>query len=128
MTMDSIPLTIAGNLGADPELTFTPSGAPVAKLLVAVNNRYQDARGTWIDGTTSWYTVIAWRGMGENATESLHSGDRVIVHGRHQQRSYETDNGEKRYVWELIADEIGTSLAFATATPVKTNRPSETSS
>ncbi len=120
--MNETPITMAGNLADDPELRFTPSGRAVAKARVAVNSRYQDQNGQWVDGPTSWHTVIAWGALGENLAESVRKGDRVVVHGRLEQRPYETQDGEKRAAWEITADEIGVSLRHATAKPQKVQR------
>ncbi|HEX3828201.1 MAG TPA: single-stranded DNA-binding protein [Sporichthyaceae bacterium] len=111
--MNSTMLTIAGNLGDDPELRHTPNGKANVRMRVAVTERRRDDGGEWVDGDTSWYTVIAWDTLAENATQTLSKGARVIVHGRLAERSYETKDGEKRSEWELTADEIGQSLRAA---------------
>ena len=115
-------VTIVGNLTDDPELRYTPNGAAVAKFRVAVNRRYKDQAGEWKDGDTSYFTVNAWRSLGENVAESLTRGANVIVVGRLQQRSWETQDGEKRTVIEIEADEIGPSLRWATAKVEKQGR------
>lgn len=125
--MNTTTVTIAGNTADAPELRFTDSGRPVAKLRVAVNSRYQDNAGQWVDGPTSWHTVVAWGPLAENLAESVDKGDRVVVHGRLEQRPYETEDGEKRHAWEITADEIGVSLRHATARPTKTQRTSQDS-
>jgi single-strand DNA-binding protein len=119
--MNSIQITIAGHTSDAPEVRFTPNGRANARMRVAVNSRYQDTTGTWVDGATSWYTVLAWGQLAENVAESIGKGDRIMVHGRFEQRDYETEAGEKRSVWELTADEIGISLRLATAQPTKTS-------
>lgn len=116
--MNTTPITIAGHTADAPELRFTPSGRAHARVRVAVTSRHQDTNGTWVDGTTSWYNVNVWGAMAENLAESIGKGDRVVVHGRQEQRQYETETGEKRTTWEITADEIGPSLRHAT-----TNRP-----
>jgi single-strand DNA-binding protein len=110
--------TIVGNLTDTPELRFTPSGAPVASFSVAVTPRVKDGDG-WRDGETSFFRCTAWRTLAENLAE-LAKGTRVIVHGRLQQRSWETDAGEKRSVVEVQAEEVGPSLRWATATVERT--------
>ncbi|MFL5797218.1 MAG: single-stranded DNA-binding protein [Actinomycetota bacterium] len=115
-------VTIVGNLTDDPELRYTPNGAAVAKFRVAVNRRYKDQSGEWKDGDTSYFTVNAWRSLGENVAESLTRGANVIVVGRLQQRSWETQDGEKRTVIEIEADEVGPSLRWATAKVEKQSR------
>lgn len=113
--MSDSTVTIAGNLTQDPELRYTPNGAAVVKLNVAVNRRYKDESGQWQDGEASFFKVNAWRGLAENCAESLQKGARVIVTGRLQQRSWETSEGDKRYAIEIEADEVGPSLRWATA-------------
>jgi len=115
-------VTIVGNLTDDPELRYTPNGAAVAKFRVAVNRRYKDQSGEWKDGDTSYFTVNAWRTLAENVAESLTRGANVIVVGRLQQRSWETQEGDKRTVIEIEADEVGPSLRWATAKVEKQGR------
>lgn len=119
-------LTIVGNLTADPELRFTPSGAAVASFTVASTPRTFD-RNTqqWKDGEVLFMRCTCWRQAGENVAESLTRGARVIVAGRLKQRSYETREGEKRTVVEMDVDEIGPSLRYATATVRKAARSGE---
>ena len=113
-------VTITGSLTRDPELRFTQGGRGVATLGVAVNYRYQ-RNNEWVE-EVSFFNVTAWGSLGENASASLTKGTRVIVTGRIQQRSYETQQGEKRSVVEIIADEIGPSLRWATAQVERTQR------
>jgi single-strand DNA-binding protein len=87
----------------------------VVKFRVAVNRRYKDEMGNWKDGDTSYFTVNAWRSLAENVAESLTRGTRVVVAGRLQMRSWETQEGDKRTVVEIEADEVGPSLRWATA-------------
>ena len=109
-------LTLVGNLTADPELRFTPSGNPVASFTVASTPRTFDRQaGEWKDGETLFMPCQAWRQMAENVAESLTKGTRVIVQGRLVQRSYTTREGENRTVVEMQVDEIGPSLRYAKA-------------
>jgi single-strand DNA-binding protein len=108
-------VTIVGNLTDDPELRYTPNGAAVVNFSVAVTPRMRDEGGGWKDGDTSFFRCNAWRNLAENVAESLTRGSRVIVTGRLRQRSWETQDGEKRSVVEIEADEIGPSLRWATA-------------
>ncbi len=115
-------ITVVGNLTADPELRFTPSGAAVANFTVASTPRTFDRQSNeWKDGEALFMRCNIWRDAAENVTESLTKGSRVIVSGRLRQRSFETREGEKRTVVELEVDEIGPSLRYATA---KVNRAS----
>ena len=121
--LTNVTTTIAGNLVEDPELRFTPNGAAVVKFRVASTPRYLDkASGEWKDGEATFLTVNQWRGPAENAAESIKKGDRVVVIGHLQQRSYETKEGEKRTVFEIQADEVAVSLNHATAQISKTSR------
>ncbi len=104
-------VTLVGNLTRDPELRYTTGGRGVASFGLAVNRRYQ-VNGEWQE-QVSFFNVVAWADLGENAAASLHKGNRVIVAGRLEQRSYETRDGEKRNVTEVIADELGPSLRWA---------------
>src|SRR5881409_4071447 len=103
-------ITVVGNLTADPELRFTPSGAAVANFTVASTPRTFDKNtNEWKDGEALFLRCSVWRQAAENVAESLTRGARVIVTGRLKQRSYETREGEKRTVVELEVDEIGPS-------------------
>ena len=116
-------ITIIGNLTADPELRFTPSGAAVANFTVASTPRMFDRQSNeWKDGETLFMRCSIWRDAAENVAESLQRGMRVIASGRLKSRSYETKEGEKRTVVEMDVDEIGPSLRSATAKVNKTQR------
>jgi single-strand DNA-binding protein len=116
-------ITIIGNLTADPELKFTSSGVAVAKFTVASTPRFMDkASGEWKDGEALFLSCTGWRQLAENTAESLQRGARVVVVGRLRQRSYETNQGEKRTVYELEVDEVGPSLRYATAKVQKMQR------
>ena len=122
MAGDTI-LTVVGNLTADPELRFTPSGAAVAKFRVASTPRFLDRQtNEWKDGEPLFLSCTVWRQAAEHVAESLQRGARVIVSGRLKQRSYETREGEKRTVIEMEAEEIGPSLKYATAKVNRTTR------
>ena len=116
-------ITVVGNLTADPELRFTPSGAAVASFTVASTPRTFDKNsGEWKDGEALFLRCSIWRQAAENVAESLTRGARVIVSGRLKQRSFETREGEKRTVIELDVDEVGPSLKYATAKVNKVSR------
>jgi single-strand DNA-binding protein len=117
------PITVVGNLTADPELRFTPSGAAVANFTVASTPRTFDKQtNEWKDGEALFLNCSVWRQAAENAAESLQRGMRVVVQGRLKARSYETREGEKRTVFEIDVDEVGPSLKYATAKVTKTSR------
>jgi single-strand DNA-binding protein len=122
MAAGDTPITVVGNLVADPELRFTPSGQPVATFRVASTPRIRDAAsGDWKDGDSLFLSCNVWRQAAENVAESLQRGMRVIVTGRLRQRNYETKEGEKRTVYEVEVDDVGPSLRNASA---KVNRAS----
>lgn len=114
-------ITLVGNLTADPELRFTPSGAAVANFTVASTPRMFDRQTSeWKDGDTMFVNCSVWRQYAENVTESLQKGSRVIVQGRLKSRSYETREGEKRTVFEVDVEEVGPALRYATAKVTRT--------
>lgn len=116
-------ITVVGNLTADPELRFTPSGAAVANFTVASTPRYFDRQaGEWKDGEALFLRCNIWRQAAENVAETLTRGMRVIVQGRLRQRSFETKEGEKRTVVELEVDDVGPALRYATAKVNKVSR------
>ena len=123
-------ITIVGNVTREPELRFTSSGRSQLTLGIAVNRRYPDRsrQGEWIE-ETSFFNVVCWADLAENVSASVQKGSRIIVSGRLRQRSWETDNNEKRSVVEVIAEEVGPSLRWATAQISRTERrgPGETS-
>ncbi|SDP10578.1 single-strand binding protein [Nakamurella panacisegetis] len=111
------PITLIGNLTADPELRFTASGAAVVNFTVASTPRtFDKASNEWKDGAPLFLRCNLWRQPAENVAESLTRGSRVIVVGRLVQRSFETKDGEKRTVFEVEVEEIGPSLRYSTAT------------
>lgn len=116
MALGDTPITVSGNLVADPELRFTASGQPVASFRVASTPRTRDqATGEWKDGESLFLSCSVWRQQAENVAESLQRGMRVIVTGRLRQRSYETKEGEKRTVYEIDVEDVGPSLRTASA-------------
>lgn len=127
MTLNQIPFTAAGNLTRDPELRHTPSGKPVATVRLAITPRqYSADQGGYVDGATTFVDGQIWDGPAVNAAESLHKGDRVLVVGRWVTRLYTPTQGpnagtEQRRL-EVAIDEIGPSLAFATATVTRNPR------
>jgi single-strand DNA-binding protein len=113
-------VTLVGNLTRDPELRFTNGGRAVASFGLAVNRRYQ-VNGEWQE-QTSYFNIVAWSQLGENAAQTLTKGSRAIVTGRLEQRQYENRDGEQRNIVEIVADEIGPSLRWATAQIERTAR------
>ncbi len=116
-------ITVVGNLTADPELRFTPSGSAVANFTIASTPRTFDRQSNeWKDGETLFLRASIWRDAAENVAETLTKGTRVIAQGRLRTRSYETKEGEKRTSMELDVDEIGPSLRYASASVKRTQR------
>jgi single-strand DNA-binding protein len=116
-------ITVVGNLVADPELRYTPTGQAVATFRVASTPRFMDRQtNEWKDGDSLFLSCNVWRQAAENVAESLQRGMRVIVQGRLRQRSYETKEGEKRTVYEVEVDEVGPSLRNASAKVTKSQR------
>ena len=120
-------VTLVGNLTADPELRFTPSGLQVANLRLAVTPRTRQQDGSWSDGETTFHTVNVWRDQAEHAAETLGKGARVIVVGRPKERSWTDQDGTTHQVTEVDAEELGPSLRWATATLTRVNGRGRTS-
>lgn len=115
-------ITVTGNLTSDPTLRFLSSGAAVASFTIAASDRVKDKdTGEYKDGPTTFFRASVWRGMAENAAESLRKGQRVIASGRMKTREYDKD-GETRLSVELDVDEIGPSLRYATASVQKAEK------
>lgn len=115
-------ITITGNLVDNPELRYTPSGDAVSNFRVASTPRVWSREDEqWSDGETLFLTCNVWRTYAENVAESLSRGNRVIVHGRLKQRSYENSEGEKRTVYEIDVEDVGPALRFNTATLTPAN-------
>ncbi|MGH9019736.1 MAG: single-stranded DNA-binding protein [Acidimicrobiales bacterium] len=116
-------ITIVGNITRDPELKFLNSGQAAVRFSVAVNRRWQNRQTQEWEERVSYFEVTGYGAMAENAANSLTKGSRVVVNGRLEQRSWETEQGDKRSIVEINADEIAPSLRFATAVVTKTPRP-----
>jgi single-strand DNA-binding protein len=120
--MPDSTVTIIGNLTRDPEIRYTTGGAAKASFGVAVSRRWQNRQSQEWEEQTSFFNVVAWRQLAENASATLQKGSRVVVSGRLEQRSWETEQGEKRSIVEVVADDIAVSLRFATAEIHKVER------
>jgi single-strand DNA-binding protein len=114
-------VTIVGNATREPELRFTASGQAVATFGVAVNRRWQNRNNEW-EESTSFFDVTCWAQLAENVAESIPKGGRVVVTGRLDQRSWETQEGDKRSKVEIVADDVAPSLRWATAQITKNER------
>jgi len=115
-------VTLVGNVTRDPELRFTPSGQAIASFGLAVNRRWQNRQTNEWEEQVSFFDVKCWAQMAENVSESLTRGARVVVSGRLEQRSWETEQGDKRSKVEVVADEIAPSLRWATVSITKNER------
>jgi single-strand DNA-binding protein len=120
MSSNSNSVTLIGNLTRDPELRYTTTGRAVASFGLAVNRRYQ-VSGEWQE-QVSFFNVTVWGDLGENVAATLNKGNRAIVFGRLEQREYETREGEKRTIVEVIAEEVGPGLRWARAQIDRTER------
>ncbi len=120
--MNGNSVTLVGNVTRDPELRFTASGQATATFGLAVNRVWNDRQTNEKKEAVSFFDIVCWREMAENASESLSKGARVVVTGRLEQRSWETPEGDKRSKIEVVADEIGPSLRWATAQVTKNDR------
>ena len=122
MAMDN-NVTITGNATREPELRFTPSGQAVANFGVAVNRRWQNRQTQEWEEAVSFFDVTAWAQLAENVAESVSKGTRITVSGRLDQRSWETQDGDKRSKVEIVADDVAVSLRWATAEANRNERP-----
>jgi single-strand DNA-binding protein len=116
-------VTIVGNLTKDPELRFTPTGQASATFAVAVNRRWQNRQTNPWEEAASFFDVVAWGTLAENLADSVRRGDRAVVEGRLDQRSWENNQGKKRSKIEITANEVAPSLRWATAEITRTQRP-----
>lgn len=121
MAMDNT-VTITGNATREPELRFTPSGQAVANFGVAVNRRWQNRQTQEWEESVSFFDITMWAQLAENAAETVSKGTRVTVTGRLDQRSWETQDGDKRSKVEIVADDVAVSLRWATAEVMKNER------
>jgi single-strand DNA-binding protein len=115
-------VTLVGNCGRDPEIRYTQGGQAKAEFGLAVSRRWNDRASGEQREQTSWFNVVVWGQLAENVAESIAKGTRVVVTGRLEQRSWETDQGEKRTVIDVVADEVAPSLRWATAQVQKNDR------
>ncbi len=115
-------VTVTGNATREPELRFTPSGQAVASFGIAVNRRWQNRQTQEWEEAVSFFDITCWAQLAENVAESVAKGTRVTVAGRLDQRSWETQDGEKRSKVEIVADDVAVSLRWATAEVMKNER------
>ena len=115
-------ITLTGTMTRDPEMRYTPGGTAVCSFGLARNSRVKNDAGQWGDGDPHFYDVVCWKDLAENVADSLVKGQRVIVTGELNYRSWENDQGEKRSKLEIRADEVGPSLRWATAEVTKVSR------
>lgn len=96
---------LVGNLGKDPELRYTPSGAAVATFSLATSERYKDRNGE-MQEKTEWHNIVTWRNLAEICGKYLHKGKQVYIEGRIQTRSYDDRDGNRKYITEIVADQM----------------------
>jgi single-strand DNA-binding protein len=120
---------LIGNLGKDPELRYTSSGVAVASFTLATNESWKDPEGN-VQERTQWHNIVAWRKLAEICGEYLKKGSKIYLEGKLQYRNYDDKNGVKRYVTEIVIDEMlmldnkgGTASAGETA-PTHEEAPS----
>lgn len=113
------PGMMSGNLASDPEFRFTANGTPVGSLYVAVNERIQNDDGEWEDTPTEFHDVTVWRQQAERVVENLQKGDRIVAIGYWETRSFENKDGDDVTKREFTAQELGPSLLFRDAAPVR---------
>lgn len=117
---DRGPGSVTGNLTKDPELHYTANGRPVSNLRVASSERVRDeATGEWKDGTTVYFDVTCWGNLAENVCEHLQRGDRIVAEGRWRSNTWETPEGEIKERIILNARDLGPSMMFRGARPVR---------
>jgi single-strand DNA-binding protein len=119
-------LIIIGNVGSEPEMRFTPNGNPVTSFRVATNWRYNTSQGERRE-ETEWFTVVAWNRLAEQCNQFLTKGRLVYVEGRLRSRTWESQDGEKRFRNEIVADKV-TFLDRQTAAPLPENGAEEAES
>ena len=122
MASNTNSITISGNITRDPEMRYTSGGTSTATFGVAVNRSWRNQQTQEWEERTSFFNVVCWQALAENVAASLRKGTRVVVTGRLEQRSWETDQGEKRSIVEIVADDVAASLRFATAEVHKVER------
>ena len=99
-------IDLIGNLTKDPELRFTPTNQAIASFSVATNRSYKDPQGNWVDSPPEYHDVAVWGQLAERVNQTLHRGDRVYLSGRTQTRSWEAQDGTKKYRTEVVADTL----------------------
>lgn len=104
-------LTLLGNLARDPEIKYTNEGLAITDLRIAVNRKWKDKEGNDM-GSVEFFNVTAWNKLAENCANDLKKGDRVIVSGRLNHRSFDTKDGKKINIMNVIADVVAASLEF----------------
>jgi single-strand DNA-binding protein len=97
---------LIGNLGKDPEVRYTPSGATVANFSIATSEEWTDKGSGEKQERTEWHRIVAWRRLGEICGEYLHKGSQVYIEGRLQTKAWEDRDGNKRYTTEVVAQNM----------------------
>jgi len=124
--MADVTITLSGNITREPELKFTKTGQAQTRFAIAVNRRWQNKQTQNWEEQVSFFDVTSWGPLAENTANSLKKGNRVLVTGRLEQRSWETPEGDKRSTVEVVAEDIAPSLRFSTAVPVTATKTTAT--
>jgi single-strand DNA-binding protein len=99
-------IMLIGNLGRDPEMTYTPSGSPVTKFSLAVSRRSKDRQTGERREETTWFSVVAWERLAETCNQYLHKGSKVYIEGRMTSRKYTDKDNVERTVWDVVANDM----------------------
>lgn len=117
-----INVSFEGVVVDDPTFKITNSGVAMANIRVAINERVKDKEtGEWRDGDSTYLTVMAWKNMAENATDTFKRGDRIVVIGKQKERRWTDKDGNERTSYEVTADSLGASIKFAPVATQKRN-------
>lgn len=130
MSLNKVQLI--GNVGKDPDVRYLDNGVAVATFPLATTDRaYTLANGTQVPERTEWHNIVLWRGLAETAEKYVHKGDKLYIEGKIRSRSYDDQNGIKRYVVEIFADNMEmltprSAQPASSAQPVQTAQPAAT--
>jgi single-strand DNA-binding protein len=99
-------IMLIGNLGKDPDMSYTPQGTPITKFTLAVNRRSKDRDTGERREETTWFNIVAWNQLAETINTYLHKGSKVYIEGRMTSRKYTDKDGVERTAWEVTANEM----------------------
>lgn len=124
---------LIGNVGKEPDVRYLDNGVAVASLTLATTERgYRLQNGTDVPERTEWHNIVLWRGLAETVEKYVHKGDKLFVEGKIRSRSYDDQNGVKRYITEIFADNMEMlsprSQANQASSPSSSSSPSPSAS